>query len=80
MSWNGFNEIAPVVRSAQAKKPPSCPPESEEQKALFDWWKRTPYARHFVMYHIPNGGRRDKITGARLKAEGVVGSTGCTSR
>ena len=72
MSWNGFNEIAPVVRSAQAKKPPSCPPESEEQKALFDWWQRTPYARHFVMYHIPNGGRRDKITGARLKAEGVV--------
>ena len=57
---------------AQAKKRPSCPPESEEQKALFDWWKRTPYARHFVMYHIPNGGRRDKITGARLKAEGVV--------
>ena len=72
MSWNGFNEIAPVVRSAQAKKRPSCPPESEEQKALFDWWQRTPYARHFVMYHIPNGGRRDKITGARLKAEGVV--------
>ena len=31
-----------------------------------------PYARHFVMYHIPNGGRRNKITGARLKAEGVV--------
>jgi len=50
----------------------ACPPESEEQKALFNWWKRTPYARHFVMYHIPNGGRRDKITGARLKAEGVV--------
>ena len=23
---------------AQAKKRPSCPPESEEQKALFDWW------------------------------------------
>lgn len=42
---------------AQAKKRPSCPPESEEQKALFDWWQRTPYARHFVMYHIPNGGR-----------------------
>ena len=57
---------------AQAKKRPSCPPESEEQKALFDWWQRTPYARHFVMYHIPNGGRRNKITGARLKAEGVV--------
>ena len=30
MSWNGFNEIAPVVRSAQAKKRPPCPPESEE--------------------------------------------------
>lgn len=57
---------------AQAKKRPSCPPESEEQKALFDWWKRTPYSRYCVMYHIPNGGRRDAVTGARLKAEGVV--------
>ena len=71
MTWSVSNESAPV-RCAQAKKRPPCPPESEEQKALFDWWKRTPYARHFVMYHIPNGGRRNKITGARLKAEGVV--------
>ena len=70
MTWSVSSEPAPV-RRAPAKRP-SCPPESEEQKALFDWWQRTPYARHFVMYHIPNGGRRDKITGARLKAEGVV--------
>ena len=27
---------------AQAKKRPSCPPESEEQKALFDWWQASP--------------------------------------
>ena len=78
---------------AQAKKRPSCPPESEEQKALFDWWQRTPYARHFVMYHIPNGGRRDKITGARGRPRAWWrasptcslprpgrGSTACTSR
>ena len=57
---------------AQAKKRPSCPPESEEQKALFDWWQHSRHAPHLVMYHIPNGGRRDAITGARLKAEGVV--------
>ena len=78
---------------AQAKKRPSCPPESEEQKALFDWWQRTPYARHFVMYHIPNGGRRGQDQPGAVEGRGVVaasptcslprpgrGSTGCTSR
>ena len=70
MSWSVSNEPAPV-RRARAKRAP-CPLELDEQKALFDWWKRTPYARRLVMYHIPNGGRRDKIAGARLKAEGVV--------
>lgn len=71
MNWSVFNEPAPV-RRARAKKPLTCPTESQEQKALFEWWQRTPYSRYCVMYHIPNGGRRDAVTGARLKAEGVV--------
>ncbi len=47
--------------------------ESAEQKALFAWWTM---ARHrwpgALMFSIPNGGRRDVATGARLKAEGAL--------
>lgn len=72
MTWSVSTEPAPV-RRARAKKPSVCPEESQEQKALFKWWRvYSRHAPHLVMYHIPNGGRRDKITGARLKAEGVV--------
>lgn len=51
--------------------------ESQEQQALFAWWamagpKLCPDRPAPVMYAIPNGGRRDAITGARLKAEGVL--------
>lgn len=51
--------------------------ESQEQQALFQWWhlvgsKLCPDTPAPVMYAIPNGGRRDAITGARLKAEGVL--------
>lgn len=34
-------------------------------------WFRLQYPRHLI-YHIPNGERRDAITGARLKRCGVV--------
>lgn len=71
-SLNGSPTAQAPVRRARTKRPPACPTESQEQKALFEWWRRTPYARFFVMYHIPNGGRRDAITGARMKAEGVA--------
>lgn len=41
--------------------------EHTEQCALVDWleWNRVPH------YAIPNGGSRNKIEAARLKAEGV---------
>ena len=49
-----------------------CPTESQEQKSLFEWWRA--YSRHMplVMLHIPNGGARNAVTGARMKAEGVM--------
>ena len=72
MTWSVSNESAPV-RRAPAKRARACPTESQEQKSLFKWWcVYSRHAPHLVMYHIPNGGRRDAITGARLKAEGVV--------
>ena len=48
-------------------------PESQEQQALFTWAE---YAKGLhpelgMLYHIPNGGKRDKLEAARLKLEGV---------
>lgn len=48
-------------------------PESQEQQALFRWAE---YAKGLhpelgMLYHIPNGGKRDKAEAARLKLEGV---------
>ncbi len=48
-------------------------PESQEQQALFAWAE---YAKGLhpeldMLYHIPNGGKRDKLEAARLKLEGV---------
>lgn len=48
-------------------------PEHQHQTALFRWagyqTRRRPELS--LMFAIPNGGRRDAVTGARLKAEGV---------
>ncbi len=47
--------------------------ESQEQRTLVAWWhavrKQWPGA---VLFAIPNGGARSAVTGARLRAEGVV--------
>lgn len=48
--------------------------ESEHQQALFQWAQlaRGKYPELALMFHIPNGGKRDYTTAARLKAEGVL--------
>lgn len=54
------------------KRPPSAL-EHDEQVALFKWWAMTSWSHSgVVMFAVPNGGARDKVTGARLKAEGVL--------
>lgn len=47
--------------------------ESEEQAALFEWagYNRGAYPEFALMYHIPNGGSRNKIEAANLKRQGV---------
>ena len=47
--------------------------EEQEQVALFKWAKlqENVYPALRLLYHIPNGGKRDKVTAARLKAAGV---------
>lgn len=46
--------------------------EHEIQVALFRWWNYwAPPSLRPLMFAIPNGGARNAVTGARLKAEGV---------
>lgn len=47
--------------------------EHDIQRMLFLWAKYTSnrYTGLYLMFAIPNGGARDKVTGAILKAEGV---------
>lgn len=49
------------------------PSEAEEQAALFGWAQMESYSRPELglLFHIPNGGKRNKSEGARFKAEGV---------
>ena len=47
--------------------------EEAEQAALFEWaaYKTGQWPELALMFHIPNGGLRNKATAARLKATGV---------
>lgn len=47
--------------------------EEAEQAALFEWaaYKAGQWPELAFMFHIPNGGLRNKATAARLKAAGV---------
>lgn len=47
--------------------------EEREQIALFEWaaLEQAQYPVLRYLHHIPNGGRRDKITAAQLKRAGV---------
>lgn len=47
--------------------------EGAHQAALFEWAEhmRGIYPEIKRMFHVPNGGKRDRVTAARLKAEGV---------
>lgn len=49
------------------------PTEHEEQCALFEWaaWMSRQTPELELLHAIPNGGKRDIRTAARLKAEGV---------
>ncbi len=63
--------------SAKRKKRPNVAgagSESQTQQALFAWWSLVHQRFNLpenVLMAIPNGGARNAITGARLRAEGV---------
>lgn len=47
--------------------------EAAEQEALFKWaaWMEQKLPELRLLFHVPNGGRRDSREAARLKAQGV---------
>lgn len=52
---------------------PPVPLESEEQITLFQWARLQSgkYPELSLLYHVPNGGSRNRAEAARLQAEGV---------
>lgn len=55
-------------------KPRRHPGQEEHllQCGCMQWFNGQHRDLHGLLYAVPNGGRRDKTTGAKLKAEGVV--------
>lgn len=47
--------------------------ESQEQICLFQWamWSSQKFPELSLLYHVPNGGRRDKKEAVSLKRQGV---------
>lgn len=69
---------APPPKQERIRRPvdnkPAYRSEHQEQADIVSWWNLacTNYALPpIALFAIPNGGARDVITGARLKAEGV---------
>ena len=59
----------------QRKHPQRKRPDDEEHRiqcACVNWF-RLQYPNHATaLFAVPNGGRRDRVSGAKLKAEGVL--------
>lgn len=66
--------MATLKKNNAVSKPsrlPSVDFEGREQAALMNWLRVRYQEAYGLTYHVPNGGRRDKVTGAKLKAQGV---------
>lgn len=50
-----------------------CPTEAAEQMLVFQWaeWQMGRFPELALLHHIPNGGSRNYVEAARLKAQGV---------
>ena len=56
-----------IVSKTKKKQKMPIPSEDQEQYAFVQWME---YKR-ITFIHVPNGGNRSYLTGARLKAQGV---------
>ncbi len=69
---NGENIPVPKERKAPSNE------ESQIQKALIKWWAvacRGHGIPEFLLFAIPNGGKRDVVTATNLKREGARSGT-----
>ena len=63
-----------MLARANTERPRKRPSDEEHriQCACVQWFRyQHPECRH-NLFAVPNGGRRDKTTGAKMKAEGVL--------
>ncbi|MBQ8051657.1 MAG: VRR-NUC domain-containing protein [Bacteroidaceae bacterium] len=66
-----FQELLARTNAEQPRKRPSDE-EHRIQCACVRWFRyQYPTLRH-NLFAVPNGGRRDLVTGAKMKAEGVL--------
>ena len=66
-----FQQLVEHQRRAPQRKRPDDE-EHRIQAACVNWF-RLQYPTHAsALFAVPNGGRRDKVSGAKLKAEGVL--------
>ena len=72
-----FYSIPHDLKSRAPSRPRTAadgPSEHQLQATVIGWWRLAHKAYslpEYLLFAIPNGGARDSITGARLKAEGV---------
>lgn len=68
------NIFCEVLARQQLKKPRRHPAEEEHrlQCACVQWFRLQHPDWAHLLFAVPNGGRRDKVTGGKLKAEGVT--------
>ncbi len=67
-----IDELRRLCLQKQKTRKPNADREHRLQCACVAWFRaRFPQYAH-ALFAVPNGGRRDGVTGARLKAEGVI--------
>lgn len=75
MAKSKYREVLDQVLARQQITKPRQRPGQEEhllQVACVQWFNAQHRNLYGLLHAVPNGGRRDKVTGAKLKAEGVV--------
>lgn len=67
-----FDELRELINKQPTHRKPPSDEEHRIQCAYVRWFRlQFPHLAH-NLFAVPNGGRRDKVTGAKLKAEGAL--------
>ena len=66
-----YDEFLEQERNRPSRKKPADH-EHQIQCACIDWFRLAYPKLQSLLFAVPNGGRRDKVTGGKLKAEGAL--------